>query len=422
MTTAPVDLDYLAPDFAARAYEEYARLRETAPVHRVVLPDGMEVWLVTRFDDARAVLTDSRFSNDVRDAIALGVTGHPELIQEDPVAGPMWSGPLSAEPPDHTRMRRAASPAFSPRRIELLRPRVEEITARLLDSIAAVGEADLVTAFAVPLALEVACDFVGFPLAEADRFSFPMPPTLPRRRWSPGTTWVDQYLVARRYLFYRLCRHRLEVDPDVPDEQQPDFASLMVVAIDRGDIPEREAVDLLSLVINAGQESVGNMLAISMLALLRYPDEYRRLRDDPEIARSAVDELLRFESPEEHTHTRIALDDVEVHGSTIPKGSFVHVVIASADRDPRHFSSPDRLDLSRNEGRHLAFGHGIHVCLGAPLARLEAEVAIGTLAARIPDLRLDTHPDALQWRGRSLSGVRSLVSLPVTFTPLTGSS
>jgi cytochrome P450 len=319
----------------------------------------------------------------------------------------MLSGPLSAEPPDHTRMRRAVAPAFSPRRVELLRPRVEEIAARLLDRIAPLGRADLVEAFTVPIALEMACVFVGFPLEEADRFSFPLPLTLPRELWGRETTWVDRYRLARRYLLYLPARHRLHVDPELGDERQPDVASLMVVVVDRGDLVEREAIDLLALVLNAAEGSVANMLAISILALLRHPDELRRLRERPELLRPAVDELLRYEAPEEQTHTRVALEDVEVAGTTIPGGSFVHVVIAAADRDPRRFSEPDRLDLGRSEGRHLAFGHDIHVCLGAPLARLEAEVAIGAIAARLPDLELDVDPEAMAWRGRSLSGVRS---------------
>jgi cytochrome P450 len=368
------------------------------------------VWLVLGYEEGRAALADRRLSKDVseraKEMLEAGL-----LLRDDPTMGPVWHSLLTSEPPEHTRLRRIVSRAFSPRRTEDFRPAVQEIVDRLLDDLDPAAPLDLETSFAAPLSLEAISAFLGLPLEDAEHFTLPTVPDEPRQR----RQWV---YIVRRYLFYLVALTRATIDLDVPVDDQPDVLTLLVAASEREQrLDEPEVVDMLELLINAGLESVSNALTNAMFDLLSQPGRLDEVRAHPDLMPSAVEELLRFDPPEEIAHGRVATELVELGGITIPEGALVQIVLASADRDPAQFAEPDRLDLARTENRHLAFGHGHHVCLGAPLARLELQVAIGTLLRRFPGISLGVPAESVSWRPRGGNGGRSLRELPVVLGP-----
>jgi cytochrome P450 len=309
---------------------------------------------------------------------------------------------LNSDPPDHTRLRRLVATAFTMRRVELLRPRVAEITEDLLAGLAGQDEVDLVDAFAFPLPVTVICELLGVPHADRDAF----------RAWS--TTLVsageaETLAVAGRDMAAYL-RQLIAAKRAAPAD---DMVSALVQAHeDDGDrLTEAELVAMAFLLLVAGHETTVNLIANGVLALLRHPDQLAALRGDPALLSGAVEEFLRYDGPISHATLRYTVEPVELSGVTIPAGEFVVVSLSSANRDGDRFPDADRLDITRAAGGHLAFGHGIHFCLGAPLARLEGQIAIGRLLDRFPGLSLAVDPDQLRWRNSTL--LRGLESLPV---------
>jgi cytochrome P450 len=379
----------------------FARLRESRPVAPVRMPGYGRAWIVTRHEDVRTVLTDPRLAKDVhrwpgggrsRPSEATGVDAHM----------------LHADPPDHTRLRRLVQKAFAPRRAAL-RPRAEEIAAGLLDEMAAArgGVADLLGAYARPLPIAVLCELLGVPVAD--------------RAWIAATVAAYDERAEHERVERELAAYFTELIAAKRAEPGDDLVSALAVARDNagadGAADQLTGDELLStvyLLVMAGFDTTVNLIASGTLALLTHPEETARLREDLSLLPAAVEELLRFTSPVNHANDRFTTEDVPVGDVVIPAGEWVFPAISSANRDPAQFPGPDRLDLGRDTSGHVAFGYGVHYCLGAPLARMEAEVALGALLTRFPGLSLAVPPEALRWRPVSL--MNGLESLPVRLT------
>jgi cytochrome P450 PksS len=404
---APIpDLNITSSEFKADPYPFYARLRAEEPIHRVMLPDGQPAWLVTRYDDVVAVLKDERFLKDRLKALT------PEQAAQFPwipgVFRPLMRNMLDLDPPDHTRLRGLVHKAFTPRLVEGLRPRIQELTDELLDAATGRGRIDLIRDFALPLPATVIAEILGVPARDRHKF----------HRWSRAvmvaslSLWHKLAAIPNVMAFLRYIRSLTRARRANPRD---DLISALVAAEEAGDrLSEEELLAMVFLLLVAGHETTVNLIGNGTLALLRHPDQKERLLDDPSLIKSAVEEFLRYDSPVEMATERAAREDVTIGGATIPRGEMVFVVIASANRDERQFERPDELDLAREPNRHLAFGLGVHYCLGAPLARLEGQIAIATLLRRMPDLRLAVPPDRLRWR-RGLV-LRGLEELPVAFS------
>jgi cytochrome P450 len=377
----------------------YTQLRDTEPVTRVVLPSGHPAWLVTRYDDVRAVLSDPRFSR------YLLYPGAPCLIEP----GDFSTGErsiLNLDPPDHTRLRRLAAKAFTARRIEGMRARVEEITEELLDAISArTPPVDLIEELAFPLPTAVICELLGVPYE--DRADF--------RAWSttivaPFQSGPEAVAAAMR----ECARFMSELIERKRRDPGADLLTALIEARDEDDrLTEPELVDLMAQLLLAGHETTVSLIASAVVLLARHPDQLAAVRADSTLVRSAVEEVLRYESPAEAALLRVATADVSVGGVTIRKGEGVLAHTGSANFDEARFANPAAFDITRRDNPHLGFGHGAHFCFGAPLARLEAQVALSALLRRFPDLRLAVSPDEVQWRP-PLS-VRGPTAVPVTW-------
>ena len=373
----------------------FARLRESRPVAPVRMPAYGRAWIVTRYADVRTVLTDPRFAKDVhrwpgggraRPSEATGVYAHM----------------LHADPPDHTRLRRLVQKAFTPRRAAL-RPRAEEIAAGLLDEMAAApGDVtDLLGAYARPLPIAVLCELLDIP--EADR------------AWIAVTVAAYDDREQQQRLERELAAYFAELIAARRSEPGDDLVSALVCDSGAADaLTGNELVSTVFLLVMAGFDTTVNLIASGTLALLTHPGEKTRLRQDPSLLPAAVEELLRFTNPVNHANDRFTTEDVPVGDVVIPAGEWVLPAISSANRDPAQFPDPDRLDLGRDTSGQVAFGHGIHHCLGAPLARMEAEVALGALLARFPRISVALPASELRWRPVSL--MNGLESLPVRLT------
>jgi cytochrome P450 len=404
--TQPPRVDLLDPAFKANPYRVYAELRSRAPVHRVELPDGRGVWLITRYDDVLAVLKDTRFVKDWRNALT------PEQLSQvppiPPVMEPLSRNMLDMDPPDHERLRALVSKAFTPRLVERMRPRVQAIADALLDEVLDRGEMDLIDDYAFPLPITVIAELLGVPAEDSNNF----------REWSDAAVsgnssqeYLEEILIPHMTAFTDYLRALFEEKRKNPRD---DLVSALVRAEEAGvRLSEDELLGMVFLLLVAGHETTVNLIGNGVLALLQHPDQLRKLRDDPSLIKPAVEELLRYDGPVEASTERFAKEDVDMGGTVIPKGEMVLVVLASADHDPERFADPDELDITRADNRHLAFGKGIHHCLGAPLARMEGQIAISTLLKRMPNLRLKCSADSLSWRpGLILRGLRGL---PVEF-------
>ncbi|RSD22955.1 cytochrome P450 family protein [Amycolatopsis eburnea] len=392
----------VAQDFAQDAHLFSELLRAGGPVRRARMPRGLDCYIVTDFAQARALLADPRLHKNSARARALFEAKLPsgEAMQGG-LGQDLGFHMLNSDPPDHTRLRKLVNKAFTGRTIARLRPRVEEITAELLDALAGQERADLLPSFAAPLPITVICELLGVRAADRTDFS----------AWSrtllSSAEPAEMQAAAKSmfaYLTDLIARKRAE-----PAE---DLLSDLVHATDDGDsLSEPELVSMAFLLLVAGHETTVNLIANGVLALLREPAQLARLRAEPELMPNAVEEFLRFDGPIHLATIRFTAEPVEVGGITIPEGEFVLVSLLGANRDAERYPEPDRLDITRAAGGHLAFGHGIHYCVGAPLARLEAEIALGGLIARFPELALDAKPDELAYRPSSL--VHGLEALPV---------
>jgi len=373
-------------DRFAQAYldDPYPLFREAREQAGVFYADAFDLWVVTRYDDVRDVLTDtSRFSSAflirTPHTPAAGVT---EILQEGHPEVPIL---LNQDPPEHIRTRSLVAKAFAPRRVRVLEPRVQEITQRLIDGFIEDGQADLVGQLALPLPLQVICELIGLPLADAEQV----------RAWTDdlklltsfGATPKQQVQAAHgsvayeRYMADQIEQRRLE--------GRDDLLTDIITARDDGAQPltTEEIISLLLTLVFAGHETTANLIGTALLLLLQRPQLWRTA-DDPELVDTVVEETLRADPPVQGMFRR-AVADTQLSGVTIPAGAQVFTLFGSANRDPAAFTDPDEFRPDRTHAdRHLSFGRGIHFCIGAPLARLEVRTAITALARRIPDLRL----------------------------------
>ncbi|MFJ7217276.1 cytochrome P450 [Amycolatopsis sp. NPDC098790] len=397
MTTVEV-----AEDFAQDAHLFAHLLRAGGPVRRARMPRGLDCYIVTDFAQARALLADPRLHKDNRRAY--------ELFEAKLPAGATSQGGfgealgrhmLNTDPPDHSRLRKLVNKAFTGRTVARLRPRVEEITTELLDALAGQERVDLLPSFAAPLPITVICELLG--VAPEDRTEFS---AWSKTLLSPSAPEEAQH-AAQSMLTY--LTGLVEQKRAKPAE---DLLSDLVHASDEGDsLSGDELIAMAFLLLVAGHETTVNLIANSVLALLREPEQLALLRADPSLMPGAVEEFLRFDGPIHLATLRFTAEPVEAGDTIIPEGEFVLISLLGANRDGERFPEPDRLDVTRAAGGHLAFGHGIHYCVGAPLARLEAEIALAGLLARFPDLALDAEPGDLVYRYSSL--VHGLEALPV---------
>jgi cytochrome P450 len=389
------------PAVLADPHPVLAELRESGPVHRLEGATGLPIWMVTRYDDVLAALSDPRLSNDPHHASALT-----EVLRGDFLSRSM----IGTDPPQHTRLRRLVSKAFTARRVEGLRPRVQEITDALLDRITPRGSADLVADFGLPLPITVIGELLGVPETDRDRFREWTDEMLDRP-FDPGS---DLALVTAA----RERMHGYLADLVAAKRARPadDLLTDLVEATDEGErLDTQELLAMTFLLLIAGYVTTVSLIGNGTLALLRHPEQLDRLRADLSLVPQAVEELLRFDGPGNPGLTRFALEDLEIGGVRIPRGDMVMLAIAAADRDPRRYPDPDRLDVGAVDPGHLAFGHGMHYCLGAPLARLEGQIAFTAMLTRLPGLALAAREDELRWTGGGV--LRSLRELPVTFVP-----
>ncbi|MFE9116139.1 cytochrome P450 [Streptomyces sp. NPDC007172] len=388
-----VDLSEHAEQFNADPYAEYAKLRAAGPAHQVRTPTGDEVWLIVGHEAARAALADPRLAKDWR---PLAETGYEEL--------PASSNMLETDPPQHTRLRKLVAREFTPRRIEALRPRVQEITDGLLDTmLAAPGRAaDLVDSLAFPLPMTVISELIGVPDLDREAFRVLSNQAVAPRDGDEGPEAVGRIGVYLAEL--------------IEDKRRSGPADDLLGALIRtrhedGDqLSQDELIGMAFLLLVAGHETTVNLISNGVRALLSHPDQLAALRADFDgLIDGAVEEMLRYDGPVETSTYRFAREDVRIGDALIPAGAVVLVALASAGRDPERHQEPDRFDIRRTPQSHLAFGHGIHFCLGAPLARMEGRIAVRTLLERAPDLQLDVRTDELQWLpGMLIRGVRHL--------------
>ncbi|MGW0882666.1 cytochrome P450 family protein [Streptomyces sp. NPDC002671] len=384
---APVPL--MGCPYKSNPYPLYEQMREAGPVHRVLFPSGVQAWLVTGYDAAHAALNDDRLGknhdrgNDRWRARA--------SIMPEPQHSQLQVHLLHQDPPQHTRMRRFVTDAFTPRRIEQLRPRFQELADALVDALPEHGPADLVTGFAAHFPFQVLAEVIGLPQELAARFDRdwgkvvqPVGPT------DPGRPLYEARLRGLQSYIADVVTHKREHGDD-------DLLSRLVVARDRRELSQEELDSMIFQLLVAGQEPVTNQITTALFALFRHPDQLARLRDAPGLLPRAVEELLRYDSAFELTTWRFFDKDSDLHGTRVPSGDSVIVSLCAANRDPRRFPDPDTLDFDRSPNSHLAFGHGIHFCPGAALARAELQIALGALLARLPGLHLAIRDEDIEW-------------------------
>ncbi|MFG3403742.1 cytochrome P450 [Streptomyces sp. NPDC048142] len=387
----------LADDLITHPYDVYERLRTSSPVHRIKGMDGQPAWLVTRYDDVRAALADPRLSLDktnAREGCYRGLSLPPALD----------ANLLNMDPPDHTRLRRLVGRAFTPRRINQLRAPIRDTTNRLLDALGPHGTTDLISAYAAPLPITVICELLGVP--ESHRPDF--------RSWTDALIAPDpsrpqaakEAIVAMlRFLGDLLDHKRRQPADDL-------LSDLIAVRDGEGEqLTEDELMSLAFLILFAGYENTVQLIGNAVLALLQHSDQMQALRQDPTRIPVAVEEFARYEGPALLAIRRFPREDVTIGDVEIPAGETVLLSLAAANRDPDRFADPDRLDLDRDAAGHMALGHGIHYCLGAPLARVETEIAVAALLARFDVLELTQ--GEVHWRP-SLRA-RGLIELPVSY-------
>ena len=381
MRFAPTDVGFIADP-----YREYAELRHLAPV---VYDEATDHWLISRYRDVDALLRDRRFGRTY-----LHMATHEEMDRPAPPDwhAPFWhlinAGILDMEPPDHTRVRKLVSKAFTPRFVEALRPRVQSIFDGLLDEVTGVGEFDMLPTLAEPLPVTVIAEMLGVPSADHHLLRPWSADIVKMYELQPSKTG-QQDAVRASVEFSDYLRGLARERRRRPGE---DLISGLVHVIEQGEmLTEDELVGTCVLLLNAGHEATVNSTLLGWWALFRHPDRLKELRADPSLLPTAIEELLRFQTPLP-MFERWVLEPFELHGVAIPQGAELGLLFDSANRDPEVFEDPDELRLDRRPNPHLTFGAGIHFCLGAPLGRMELQISFGALLERFPDLQLVEKP------------------------------
>ncbi|MEU2062604.1 cytochrome P450 [Streptomyces sp. NPDC013455] len=409
-TEAQPGLHYeqLPPEFFTEPnpnrHADMAALRSKCPVHRIDHPVGAEAYVVMDYETVSGLFGDPRLSKSVDKAPAwwqnLLKDSSPILIRNM----------LTADAPEHTRLRKLVAQAFTPRKMQALRPKIQETTDDLIDAFSD-GKADLFEEFALTLPLKVICEFLGVPFEDRDKLhewglllsGAPYADDEMNRKLKWASDGIEEYLNE-----LLAVRRTMELGDDL-------VSTLIRAADEDGRFTNDELVSTLILLINAGHKTTAYMISSGMEALFAHPDQLEMLRNDPNLAPTAIEEFLRYEPPVYRGTLRVAAEDMELAGVPIGKEAFVHLMIGSANRDPKVFEDPDRLDITRTGNRHFSFGHGAHFCPGSPLSRLEGEIAFNTLLRRLPDIALAVPREELPWLYDNSVG-RGVSSLPITYT------
>jgi len=384
----------------------FAEVRERGPVHAITLADGHAAWLVVGYDEAKLMLNDTRLSKDMQAAFASGG----EVLAEGLPGKDFARHMLAVDPPDHTRLRRLVASAFSLRRVEALEPRIREIIASLLDDLAAQGPdatVDLVPNFAFPLPFTVICELLGVPEPDREPFGNALIALL-----SPTDT-PEQYAKAKIGSDGVVAHLNKLVDTKA-EKPGDDLVTALIQARDGDErLDHGELLSTLLQLIVAGHDTTTSLIGNGVVALLRNPEQLARVKADPSRVSALIEEIMRYDAPVPHSTFRYAAEDITIGDVTIPAGGQVIISLAAANRDGTHFPESEEFNVARRDNRHLAFGHGIHFCLGAPLARLEGNIAFTTLLQRFPDIRLAVPSEDLHWGHGDGLVLRGLTELPV---------
>jgi cytochrome P450 len=397
---SPVEFpDLLGPSMVADPYPVYHRLRAVDPVH---WHEPFQAWVLTRYDDILPALHDLRLSSDRAGPIEQ-IIGHGEL---HPLFSLIGKRMTFTDPPQHTRLRRIVSKAFTPPAVAALRPRVQKYVDELLDRVQGRGRMDVIADLAFPLPATVIMGLLGVPVQARDQVKAWSDEFMLVLSSNPSTIPVESYTRAAEAAG-RLTEHFSHLVDERRKRPQDDLLTVLVHAEDEGDrLSEEELYGTANVLMVAGHETTTNLIGNGLLALLRHPDQLRRVREEPALIPQAIEEMLRYDSPVQLV-TRIAREDVALGGKTIRQGQIVNLILGAANRDPQHFPDPDRFDVTRTPSKQLAFGHGIHYCLGVVLAHLEGQVAFETLLRRMPEMRLG--PELPEYRENfNLRGLKSL--------------
>ncbi|MBT2571833.1 cytochrome P450 [Planococcus sp. ISL-110] len=378
--------------FTQNPYPTYEKLREGDPVHAVRFPDGQNGWMVTRYKDAEEVLKDPRFIKDMSKIYGDSMDMLSVFTQNM----------LFSDPPDHKRLRGLAQKAFTPKMISGMRGRIQEITDELLTEMEDRDQIDLIDEFAFPLPIIVICEILGVPSADRDKFRLWSNSMIEGTSGELGATVYQHMNEFVQYLGQWFATVR--------EQPGDDLISSLIQAEEEGDhLSERELYGVVTLLIIAGHETTVNLIGNTVLSLLENPEQRKLLEQQPELINQAIEESLRFNGPVEFSTSRWAGEDFEFQGREMKKGDLVVVSLNSANHDPNKFVEPELFDIKREKSPHLAFGKGIHMCLGAPLARLEGEIAIASLLTHFPQMKLAVESSELKWRpGMIVRGVKEL--------------
>ncbi|MET8639038.1 cytochrome P450 family protein [Streptomyces sp. NPDC004096] len=393
--------------YRADPYPVYGCLRETAPVCRLSPPHGVETYLITRYDDAKAALTDPRISKDMYAAM----DAYHTIFGDSSVA--LDDNMLFSDPPKHTRLRRIVNSAFTPRRIESLRPRIQQVTDELLERCSGSAPIDLLSSFAFPLPLIVICELIGIPEEEREDAQKRCA-TVARTGFSKADK--EKLAVAegalRDYFVELIARKRQNATDDL-------LSDLIRTQDEQGAMNDGELLSTLWVLLFAGHKTTAYLIGNAVYNLLRHRDQLRDVMADPELLPNAIEEIIRYEGSVENATFRHALEDITIRDTVIPKGSLVQVAVASANRDPEKFESPDTFDIRRKglQSAHLGFGSGAHYCLGAPLARMEMRIALTTLFERFPNIEPADPAAEAAWLKVPFPAFRGLEKLPVILEP-----
>lgn len=397
------ELNLKAPEIRADPYPTYSRLRKESPVVILKHPIFGKAYYLTRYDDVVSSFTDPRLVNDRRNAVGgrdpLDRWWVPRLFKI------FQKNMLSSDALDHRRLRDLVHKAFTPRRVEEMKQVVEKIVGELLDAAQKKQTVDLLADFALPLPLTVISEMMGVP--EEDRLTFhrQMGGLLDNLTSPLGFLSQTPNAFNMMRFFRKLIRLRRE-------EPRDDLLTALVRAEEQGDrLSEDELISMIFLLLLAGHETTVNLIGNGTLALLQHPEQLQKLRENPELIGTAVEELLRYGNPVDQPSPRFAREDIHLEGHVIPRGATVMPLLASANRDESVFENADTLDITRKPNRHVAFGMGVHYCLGAPLARLEGTIALQHLVRRFPQMKLAVPEEQLRWRGSI--GLRGLKALPL---------
>ncbi|MCX6048246.1 MAG: cytochrome P450 [Chloroflexi bacterium] len=406
MTDAP-QYDLYSPTFKAHAYQTYAQMREQAPVcQHAGLNGENKLWFITRYADCEAVLRDhKRFVKSYENTLT--PEARAQLAPASKIERLLGQHLLNMDGTDHTRLRGLINKAFTAQMVNRMQDRVQALADELLDQVEAQGAMDLLNEYAFPLPIIVIAQMLGVPAADREHF----------RRWSNAFVepahnadeWAQQVSLLTGFIDYlgRIFAERRQ-------NPQDDLITALLQAEEAGDkLNEDELYSMVVLLIVAGHETTVNLIGNGTLALLRNPEQLARLKSQPDLMPAAIEEFLRYDGPVERATIRFAKEDVEIGGQLIRRGEPVSVVLASADRDSLSFTQPEQLDTARDNNRHLAFGFGVHYCIGAPLARMEGRIALNTLLRRLPNLRLAVPVEALTWRENPI--LRGLQGIPVAW-------